>query len=60
VPSAGTLSSGVHPRPRAEGETQRREEPQFITQQPARLKEKYEDFNSSLGPISLAGTKTKY
>jgi len=49
--------SGVLPRPSAEnGEAGGREESQLITQSPARPKEEGEDFNSSLGPISLVGT----
>jgi len=58
VPSAGT-PFGVHPRPRAEGEAQRREGPQSSTQQPARPKEEDEDFNSSLSLIFLARTTFK-
>jgi len=56
VPSQVPPPSGVQPRPSAEGEAQGRKEPQFITQQPDRPKEGEEDFNSSLGPISLVGT----
>jgi len=55
VPSAGT-PFGVHPRSRVEVETRRREGPQSSTQQPARPNEEDEDFNSSLGSISPAGT----
>jgi len=47
---------GVHPRPSAEGKAGGRGESQFITQQPDRPKEGEEDFNSSLGLISLVGT----
>jgi len=50
---AGTPPSGVHPRPSVEGEEGGREEPQSITQQSTRPKEGGENFNSSLGPISL-------
>jgi len=56
VPSQVPPPSGVQPRPRAEGEEGGRREPQFTTQSPDRPKEGEEDFNSSLGPISLAGT----
>jgi len=56
VPSQVPPPSGVQPRPRAEGEAGRRREPQLTTQSPDRPKEGEEDFNSSLGPISLAGT----
>jgi len=48
--------SGVHPRPSDEGGAGGREESQLITQSPDRPKEGEEDFNSSLGPISLART----
>jgi len=57
VPSAGT-PFGVRLRSSAEGEARRREEPQFIIQQLARPKKEDEDFNSSLGPVSLTGTIT--
>jgi len=57
VPSADT-PFGVHPRPRAEGETRRQEGPQSSTLQPARPKDEDEDFSNSPGPISLAGTET--
>ena len=56
MPSQVPPPSGVHPRPSTEGEAGGREEPQSITQQPDRPKEGEEDFNSSLGPISLVGT----
>jgi len=56
VPSQVPPPSSIHPRPSAEGEAGGREEPQFITQQLGRPKEGEEDFNSSLGPISLVGT----
>jgi len=55
VPSQVPPPSGVHPRPSVEGEAGGREESQFITQQPDRPKEGEEDFNSSLGLISLVG-----
>jgi len=57
VPSQVLLPSSVHPRPSAEGEAERREASQLITQLPERPKEGEEDFNSSLGPISLVGTE---
>ena len=57
-PSQVPPPSGVQPRPRAEGEAGGRREPQLTTQSPDRPKEGEEDFNSSLGPISLAGTIT--
>jgi len=60
VPSQVPPPSGVQPRPRAEGEAGGRREPQFTTQSPDRSKEGEEDFNSSLGPISLAGTVNIY
>jgi len=53
---AGTPTIRCSPRPSAEGEAGGREESQFITQQPDRPKEGEEDFNSSLGSISLVGT----
>jgi len=56
VPSQVSPPSGVQPRPRAEGEAGGRRESQLTTQSPDRPKEGEEDFNSSLGPISLAGT----
>ena len=56
MPSQVPPPSRVHPRPSAEGEVGGREESQFITPQPDRPKEGEEDFNSSLGPISLVGT----
>jgi len=59
VPSQVAPPSGVHPRPSANGEAGGQEESQLITQQPDRPKEGEEDINSSLGPISLVGTKTK-
>jgi len=57
VPSHVPPPSGVHPRPSAEGEAGGREESQLITHSPARPKEGEEDFNSSLRPIFLVGTK---
>jgi len=51
--------SGVHPRPSTEGEAGGREESQLIIQSLDRPKEGEEDFNSSLGPISLVGTICK-
>jgi len=57
VPSQVPPPSGVQPRPSAEGEAGGREESQLTTQSPDRPKEGEEDFNSSLGPISL-GTIT--
>jgi len=56
VPSQVPPPSGVQPRPRAEGEAGGRRESQLTTQSPDRPKEGEEDFNSSLGLISLAGT----
>jgi len=56
VPSQVPPPSDVHPRPSAEGEAGGRGETQFITQQPNRPKEGEEDFNNSLGLISLVGT----
>ena len=56
MPSQVPPPSGVHPRPSVEGEAEGREESQLTTRSPARPKEEEEDFNSFLGPISLAGT----
>jgi len=56
VPSQVPPPSGVHPRPSAEGEAGGREESQLINHSPARPKEGEEDFNISLGLISLVGT----
>jgi len=56
VPSQVPPPSGVHPRSSAEGEAGGRGESQLTTQQPDRLKEREEDFNSSVGLISLVGT----
>ena len=56
MPSQVPPPSGVHPRLGAEGEAGGREESQLITQSPDRPKEREENFNSSLGLISLAGT----
>ena len=56
MPSQVPPPSGVHLRPSAEGEAGGREESQLITQLLDRPKEGEEDFNSSLGPISLART----
>jgi len=56
VPSQVPPPSGVQQRPNAEGEARGREESQLTIQSPDRPKEGEEDFNSSLGPISLVGT----
>jgi len=56
VPSQVPPPSGVQPRPSAEGEAKGREESQVTIQSPDRPKEGEEDFNSFLGPISLAET----
>ena len=56
MPSQVPPPSGVQPRPSVEGEAGGREESQLTTQSPHRPKEGEEDFNSSLGPISLTGT----
>jgi len=56
VPSQVPPPSGVQPRPSAEEEAGGREESQLTIQSPDRPKEGEEDFNSSLGPISLVGT----
>jgi len=60
VPSQVPPPSGVQPRPSAEGETGGRGESQLTTQSPDRPKEGEEDFNSSLGLISLARTSRTY
>jgi len=59
VPSQVLTPSGAQPRPRAEGEAGGRRESQLTTQSPDRPKEGEENFNSSLGLISLAGTEVK-
>jgi len=59
VPSQVPPPSGVQPRPSAEGEAGGQEESQLTIQSPDRPKEREEDFNSSLGLISLIGTKVK-
>jgi len=56
VPLQVPPPSGVQPRPRVEGEAGGRRESQLTTQSRDRPKEGEEDFNSSLGLISLAGT----